>query len=534
MKTRRDPVRRRLWGGFQASLVWECALVGLAGGLLVTLYRLSLSWAERTLRWLLGFMGSNPLLFAAWMLALVVLAGVVALLVRWEPKTSGSGIPQVDAEVMGAMDAPWRRVVVAKFAEGTLAALGGLSLGREGPSVQLGGMAGKAVSRVLGRGRGEERLLVTCGAGAGMAAAFHAPLTGVMFALEEIHKTFNAALIVSAMSAAVVADYVSSDLLGIKPVLSFAVTSTVPRSAYLLILGFGIFMGIVGAAHNVGMFNAQDTLARVRQWEPFARFLIPFLIAGPIALCAPSLLDGGDAIMEMLARPEGLTVATLALLLLGKYLFTGVCFGAGVPGGTLFPLVAMGGLAGALFGQIAVMTFGLDPALVMNFTVLGVAGMFASAIRAPVTAVVLAFELTGSLQALLSLSIVSLVAYVTANLMGVDPYYDHLLGKLLGMSTDEAHGRWGSEGKQLHSYVVESGSRAADSKIRELNWPSQALVVTVTRHGRELVPNGETLVEPGDRLLVLMNEVDGDHSEEMVRKLCRGTYVPRTTEEQKR
>ena len=116
--------------------------------------------------------------------------------------------------------------------------------------------------------------------------------------------------------------------------------------------------------------------------------------------------------------------------------------------------------------------------------------------------------------------------------MGVDPYYDHLLGKLLGMSTDEAHGRWGSEGKQLHSYVVESGSRAADSKIRELNWPSQALVVTVTRHGRELVPNGETLVEPGDRLLVLMNEVDGDHSEEMVRKLCRGTYVPRTTEEQ--
>ena len=93
MKTRRDPVRRRLSGGFQASLVWECALVGLAGGLLVTLYRLSLSWAERTLRWLLGFMGSNPLLFAAWMLALVVLAGVVALLVRWEPKTSGSGIP---------------------------------------------------------------------------------------------------------------------------------------------------------------------------------------------------------------------------------------------------------------------------------------------------------------------------------------------------------------------------------------------------------------------------------------------------------
>ena len=525
MNVGQDPVRRRLSNGFQASLVWECALVGLAGGLLVTLYRLSLSWAERTLRWLLGLIGSNALAVAAWMLVLVALAAIVSLLVRWEPKTSGSGIPQVDAEVMGAMDAPWRRIVLAKFAEGTLAALGGLSLGREGPSVQLGGMAGKAVSRALRRGRGEERLLVTCGAGAGMAAAFHAPLTGVMFALEEIHKTFNAALIVSAMSAAVVSDYVSSDLLGIRPVLSFAIASTIPRDAYVLIVAFGLFMGVIGSAHNAGMFWAQDALSRVAWRSPFGRFVIPFLVAGPVALLAPSLLDGGDAVLELLSSPEALGLSALALLLAGKYAFTGICFGAGVPGGTLFPLVVMGGLSGALFGQLAVRFFGLDPSLVTNFTVLGIAGMFSGAIRAPVTAVVLAFELTGSLQALLSLSIVSLIAYVTANLLGVDPYYDHLLGKLLGMSTKEAHGRWGAEGKQLHSYVVEVGSRAAGSKVRDLPWPAQSLVVTVTRHGQEIVPRGSLSIEAGDRLLVLMNEADGDHSEETIRKLCHGTYA---------
>lgn len=525
MVVRHDPILRRLSGGFQASLVWECAVVGLAGGLLVTLYRLSLSWAERSLRWLLGIITVTPMFALAWFAVLCLLALAVSALVRWEPKTAGSGIPQVDAEVMGALDAPWHRVICAKFVEGTLAALGGLSLGREGPSVQLGGMAGKAVSRAFGRGRGEERLLVTCGAGAGMAAAFHAPLTGVMFALEEIHKTFNAALIVSAMSAAVVSDYVSSDLLGIRPVLAFRLTDTLPRESYLLVLLFGVFMGLVGAAHNAGMFKMQDLLSKVGAANSFARFIVPFACSGAVAFSMPALLDGGDAIVELLEDPGSLTLGLIAALLIGKFLFTGVCFGAGVPGGTLFPLVVMGGLTGALFGKLATAAFGLDPSLIVNFTILGIAGMFAGAIRAPVTAVILAFELTGNLQALLSLSIVSLLAYVTANLLRVDPYYDHLLGRLLGMSVEEAHGRWGSEGRQLHSYVVECGSKAADSRIQDLAWPDRALVVSIRRHGSEIVPHGKTRIEAGDRLLVLMDERNGEDCEGTVRALCHGTLL---------
>ena len=131
---------------------------------------------------------------------------IIGKLMLWEPYTAGSGIPQIDAEVAGKVDMPWHKVLVAKFSEGILCTLGGLSLGREGPSVQLGGMGGKAVSRALHKGRAEERILVTCGAGAGMAAAFHAPLTGVMFALEEIHKVFTAPLIISVTISSVVAD----------------------------------------------------------------------------------------------------------------------------------------------------------------------------------------------------------------------------------------------------------------------------------------------------------------------------------------
>ena len=503
--------------------------MGLAGGLLVTLYRLSLSWAEGAIRALTATLATHPERIALLFAGLAIGALVVSALVRWEPATSGSGIPQVDAEVMGSMDMPWHRVVLAKFAEGTISALGGLSLGREGPSVQLGGMAGKAVSRFLRRGRGEERLLVTCGAGAGMAAAFHAPLTGIMFALEEIHKTFNAALIISVMCSAVVADYVASQILGLEPVASFALTGYLPHEGYWILVIFGVLMGIVGAVHNGGMFLLQDMLSKISWKAPLGRFLVPFLLAGGVALTAPVLMDGGDAILKLLERPEGLTVAILAGLLVGKFLFTGICFGAGVPGGTLFPLVVMGALAGALLGEGAIAFLGVDFSLLTNFMVLGIAGMFASAIRAPVTAVVLAFELTGSLHALLSLAIVSVLAYVTANLLHVDPYYDHLLARLIGVSEDEAHERWGSHGRQLHSYVVESGCDASGKLVSEIDWPSRSLIVSLTRCGTEFVPHGNTRIMEGDRLLVLLDEDDHDDSEARVRRLLHGSFVPRET-----
>lgn len=525
MRPRRDPVQRRLSEDrFQVSLVWEGLLVGLFGGFVIALYRLALAWAERTVRHLTSVAAGDPLLVAGWFCMLAVMALVVGFLVKWEPDTSGSGIPQVDAEVMGAKSMKWHKVLVAKFIEGTLTALGGLSMGREGPSVQLGGMVGKGVSRLLGRGRGEERLLVTCGAGAGMAAAFHAPLTGVMFALEEIHKTFSAPLIISAMTSAVASDYIASSILGLSPAVAFELTAFIPHAVYALLIPFGVVMGLVGAAHNLGMYFAQDVFSKVRVHAPYLRLLIPFALAGIAAFAMPQLMDGGDAILELLEEPAGLPVFTLLALLVGKYVFTCICFGSGAPGGTLFPLVVMGALVGALLGICLTSLLGVAPELIVNFMVLGIAGMFAGAIRAPVTAVVLAFELTGSLHALLSLSIVSVFAYVTANLLSVDAYYEHLLGKLLGVSAEEAHGRWGADGRQLHTYTVEAGSKLCGSCIKDVSWPERALIVTVSRFGADIVPHGDTTLEAGDEILVLLDERSGDHAESRIRGMCRGSF----------
>ncbi len=518
----RAAVAHRLHRGFQLDLVVEGALVGLMGGGVVTLYRMALSAAERTLRSLTGMAMGQPLLMALWFAFLGLLVLVVGRLMLWEPYTQGSGIPQVDAEVMGRIDMPWYRVLGAKFVEGTLCALGGLSLGREGPSVQLGGMSGKAVSRLLHRNRGEERLLVTCGAAAGMSAAFHAPLTGVLFAVEEIHKQFTAPLIVSVMCSSVVSDFLVSQVLGVKPVLTLAgFAHDLPHAYYLYVLVMGVFCGAMGALHNRGMFGCQRLYEKIDWQLPYARLAVPFALAGVMAFTAPQLMCGGDAIMELIEKPGTLPLLTIVALLVGKYLFTTVSFASGAPGGTLFPLVIMGMLVGGLYGVLCVHLTGLSGTYVPNFVALGVAALFAGVVRAPVTAVVLVFELTGSLDALLSVSVVSIVAYVTANLLGVDPFYEHLLAKLLGTTPDDPQVNGRTDEKILHSYNVGTGSRVEGKLIRDIPWPDGARVVTIERAGDEIVPTGTTRLMALDVLLVIMGDEVSDDVDLKLRQMFR-------------
>lgn len=509
-------VKRRFSRRYQVDLVLEGVLVGLFGGGVVTLYRLSLSWAEKTLRSVTGEIAGNLGLMALWLAFLGLLVLLVGRLVTWEPTTSGSGIPQVDAEVAGKLNMPWHRVIVAKFVEGTACALGGLSLGREGPSVQLGGMAGKGVSRLLKRNRGEERLLTTCGAAAGMAAAFHAPLTGVLFALEEIHKQFTASLIISVMASSLVADYLVSGVLGVKPVLSISLASDLPHVDYLLVCALGVVCGLLGALHNRGMFESQELYNKITKGVPYLRLLIPFTLAGVAAFAAPDLMCGGDAIIEKCVRYAGQGFMPLMLLLVGKYLFTTICFGSGAPGGTLFPLVVMGLLTGGAFAVAGNAFIGLDIAYYPNFLVLGIAGFFAAVVRAPVTGVVLAFELTGSLDAMLSVSLVSILAYIVANLTKTDPFYEHLLTKQLGVAENDPAVTGMPGNKAFKTILVGAGSRIEGKLVKEVPWPDRSRIVVINRASAEIIPEGDTRIEALDELLVIM---DADAEDDAMLKL---------------
>ncbi len=527
-------LKKRFSSRYQLVLVGEGLLVGIFGGAAVTLYRMSLSAAERLLRFITGLAVGHPLAVVGWFAVLAVLCFIVCRLMLWEPYTQGSGIPQTDAEVMGRINMPWHRVMAAKFVEGTLCAFGGLSLGREGPAVQLGAVSGKAVSRGFKRGRGEERLLMTCGAAAGMSAAFSAPLTGVLFALEEIHKEFTAPLILTVMASSVASDFLVSQVLGVSPVLKLVFLRDLPHADYLTVCALGVVCGFLGALHNKGMFDCQDKLyGRIKKYLPYSRIAIPFAIAGVAAFAFPQLMCGGDAIIELMTSHYNQPLLLLVGLLVGKYLFTTVSFASGAPGGTLFPLVVMGVLIGAIFGTCVIDLTGMPQEYIANFVVMGVAGLFAGVVRAPVTAVVLAFELTGSLDALLSVTIVSIIAFLVANLLEIDPFYEHLLANLLGSTPHDPQSNGKAGEKVLHSCWVGAGSQLEGKLIRDIDWPRDVRVVTVDRAGQEIVPTGSTRLLALDEILLIMNTDTEDESQEWVWNVSRGSITsqnfPRST-----
>ena len=342
---------------------------------------------------------------------------------------------------------------------------------------------------------------MTCGASAGLAAAFNAPFAGVLFSLEEVHKNFSLDVLLPAMSASITADFLSKNIFGLAPVFDLSVRQMLPIRHYWVVALLGVALGLLGVLYNRCVGWAQDLYARVK--PSYLRTLIPFLLAGALAFAAPQLLGGGHALVEGI--DPAATLGAVALLFAGKFLFSMASFGAGVPGGIFLPLLVLGSLVGAGFFAGLAPALGLDPAMIDNFVILGMAGYFAAIVRAPVTGILLISEMTGSFTHMLTLSLVSLVAYATADLCRSKPVYDSLLERLLA-----------SRGRPLEptgeKVLVEApvclGAAACGRTLAQIDWPAGSLVVSVRRGEQELVPGGATLISPGDQLALLCDEAE--------------------------
>lgn len=506
---------------FPVLLIGEGLLVGGIGGFVVVLYRMALDVAGDWLEGILAYAGQTPWRMAGWFLVLGALAWLVSRLVSWEPLISGSGIPQLEGEMAGKLEQKWYRVLPAKFLGGFLCLLGGLALGREGPSIQLGAMAGKGISRGLDRGKTEEKFLLTCGAGAGLSAAFHAPLAGVMFSLEEVHKNFSVSALLSVMTASLTADFLATAVLGTDSIFQFTITRELPVHFYWMVLGLGVLLGALGAFYNWFTLKVQSLYDRATFLNSTGKILIPFFCAGVLGFTAPELLGSGHDLIERLTSVDML-LGTAVFLLVGRFLFSAVSFGSGAPGGIFFPLLVLGGYMGGIFAMAGIRLWGLDPVFLNNFVLLAMAGYFAAVVRAPLTGIILIFEMTGTLTQMLSLSVVSIVAYVTATLLGSRPIYESLLDRLLLRRGEKPPKEQGE--KMLMHFAVSRGSRIEDLTIGEVRWPENCLLVAIERGSQEIIPRGKTRLLAGDVIVTMTDERDEARIHDEMEELCREMF----------
>lgn len=496
--------------------------VGIVAGLVAVLYRYMLSFAENRLSDVLSYISHKPLLIALWLVILAFIGIAVSEIVRLEPMSAGSGIPQINGEIKGRMSPKWWSVIMAKLIGGSLSVFSGLSLGREGPSVQLGGMAGKGVAKITKADKTTEHRMISCGAGAGMAAAFNAPLAGIMFVLEEIHHSFDKNILCMGIVSTVTADYVSKLFFGQSTIFNYD-TVIFPLRYYWVLILIGIAIGVAGVGYTKIMLFLQDLYKKINL-SNHIKLPIIFVFSGVVGLLLPQVLCGGHSMVEFLMH-EHPSLGIMFGLLIAKFLFGAICFASGAPGGTLYPLCILGTYLGAVLGGIALNVLDLPQGLWEEFAVIGMAGFFSATIKSPITGVVLVFELTGNMNNLLPLVTVALISYATSSLLGGEPIYEALFGRLADNSTEIKSGR---AEKVIKSFVIPTGSNLNGKKIKEIAWGRHALIVTVERGEESITPNGDIVLQEGDELVFLVSQRRFARDEENLERLFMEQYKPTT------
>lgn len=485
---------------------WRAAVVGLVAGAVALFFQRALLFAEGARLDLLAQLHiTHP--GSGWIVAMLI-AGACGAFVGWltsrfAPEAAGSGIPHVKGVLMHLNNMPWARILPVKFLGGVLCIGSGFSMGREGPTVQMGAAVGKLVAEVLRVPEKAAPRLMACGAGAGLAAAFHAPLAGFIFTIEELQREFSTLTYVMALIAAVVADIVATSFWGTENVFQASGFPAAPLSSLPVCVVIGLVSGVLGGGFSKSLLYVQRLASGPLKSPAWARAGAVGLLVGLAAWWMPALSGGGHEITKEMLHGDSAASQTLTFILIlfaGKFLLTVLCYMSGVPGGIFAPMLVMGASVGLLAGTLVTGVFpDLMPA---SFVAIGMAAFFAAVVRAPITGIVLVLEMTGDFHQLLPLITASLFAVVVAEHMGSEPIYEALLEADISRSQPNvpAHRE-----PVLLEFVVQEGSQMDGRIIKELPLPSRCLFVTIARQGNDLLPNGDTVLQRGDHVTAVLS-----------------------------
>lgn len=475
----------------ESSLLFDGILVGIFAGIVGIIYRFLITYSEKIVHFFEQSIEEN-IIFIVYLILFLFFAGIFAgVAIKREPYAGGSGIPQVAAEVTGRINTNPGSVLINKMFGGFFAAAGGLSLGREGPSIQLGAMSGKLVSKILKRDSIKENYLITCGASAGLSVAFNAPLAGVMFSIEEIHKNVSKKLIVSCFSAAVVADILSQYVFGLGAIFEFPNIPNIDISTYIWVAFLGIFLGVWGTVYNLLMplflvfYNKLKINILFRPHIAMCLSLIMFLFF-PIVLGS-----GHNLVVELVYSNYGLLF--LLILYLVKMIFSLISFTSGVAGGIFLPILVQGAILGAFFSGLV-----NDLEYISIYIILAMAGYLTAVVRSPLTSIVLIFEMTQKLSYFLPLAICCLFAYYTANMLGTKPVYEYLLSNLLKKERIKFDGETEIE----IEFTIDIDNELVGQQISEVDWGIDTFIVSIERNGKHIIPKGITELVLNDKLTV--------------------------------
>lgn len=401
-------------------------LVGVITGLVVGTFRWIIDQTLILLTIVYPYLGSHPLMIIPYILGTLIVVWLIAKIIRPELfDVVGSGVPQIEAILIGKHQMNWWSVLWRKFVSGLLTICPGLFLGREGPCIQIGACIGQGFAEdVYHYQDTEERdLLIKCGIAAGLSAAFSAPIAGTVFLLEEVTRHFNFKVIAGALAAAISADLMTILFFGTKPCLAMPISARLPLSSYPWLILVGIVIGAGGYLFQYGMLNLGWWYRKFTILPNYYHSILPLLLVIPVGLWNCHILGGSHNFIMYITRMSLkanwlLVLGMLILFFVLRYTGTMIAAGATVPGGIFMPIFVLGSVLGAIAGIILIHFGIVSASCYLNLIAMGMAAYFGATEGTPISAILLVTEMGGSVDQILPMTILTFIAYFTSMTLG--------------------------------------------------------------------------------------------------------------------
>ncbi|MCF6776942.1 H(+)/Cl(-) exchange transporter ClcA [Thiotrichales bacterium 19X7-9] len=416
-------------------------ITGIIIGIIGALFQLCIHWISQGQQ--VAFAALKDYWFLKSLVAVILTTSLLSLsllIVRHiVPEASGSGVQEIEGVLENKRQMRWWRVLPAKFFGGILSLSSGLVLGREGPTIQIGGAIGHLVRRLFKLDKEYAHILIAAGAGAGLAAAFNTPLAGILFVIEEMRHQFKYSFqsLQTVIITCVVADIFLQIILqmggyNIRQMMDIDMTAyqSLPLSSLWLFIIFGVIFGAFGTIFNKYLVYSLNFFAKRNGFNFWKWIILIGVATGLFLVFFPEVIGGGYNVMPK-ALHGNFTLTILIVLFVLRFATTLISYGTGVPGGIFAPMLALGTIFGMFFGLIAHYFF---PELIVHpqvFAVAGMSALFTATVSAPLTGIVLVVEMTMNYALILPLILTCFSATITAIFMGGSPIYSTLLTRTL-------------------------------------------------------------------------------------------------------
>lgn len=477
-------------------------MTGTLVGVVIFFFKLAAEKLEEASHHIYEAAAGNPVAIILLFAGLIGLASAMYLLHKAAPEIKGGGIPRSEGIMRGMLSFRFIRTLIGTVIGSLISFFCGLPLGSEGPSVLVGTSLGRMAAPKKDR-EAWSRYVMTGGACAGFSVATGAPLTSILFALEEVHKRITPMLILIASTASLIAAYINQLLCSIfhmNPVLfdtDVLVPISLSETGYIFLLA--IFVSLA-----VGLFDicvaafTKFMKTKGRKIHSYVKLLIVFTLTGAVGLLYPGALYGGRGIiLGILSGEKALSLLVLLLIWrFGMMIFTS---NSGATGGIFVPTLAIGALVGALGAKLLIV-IGMPEELFGTCVLLAMCAFMGGTMRAPLTATAFFLESTAQYTNLFYVALVVFTVYFITTLFDRKPFYDMVLEDMF-----EAQNHGIKRRIVRFEAQISEGAFVIGKSVRDIMWPHAAIITAIIRADRNkrmMDEDGEKKLYVGDTIVL--------------------------------